>query len=723
MKEELIRVLKNKLNDTVANIDSLNELNSKIDVEKENLSYAQKILELFKEEGNYNVLNFVELDKEEFNKTISILGDDTKKVFDTDSCNYDGLIYLIKGIKNGVSLTLTDEQKKAINQIISGMAGKIEEYSANIDGLNLLKDRFEVSDLDVLNKEKDAVTKVIDACDNHDYIKDIDTLKNAIEFNKLEKDTIIDLLHYVLKYNAELHETKPVVSHVEIKEEKEKVKEEPAHNEPVIPEYEPPKFEAFEEKEELETPKVEETPIEETKVEVAAPFTPEFEEVNVPPVFETPIVPPITEYAEPIQETFEEVKPAEVEIPNFENVEPVVENKVEEVTVDEDFKDLVDNNDYVKEQEHEVETETEVEDTMSTYELQKLLSEYGINSNKVNLNELLSGNIDNYRKVLDTLKKNHLIEEFEKNSHFFAESLIASGEEEINNVLNIIKNDLSIDDEDYDITLRIAINTIPSIFIKDGGNYDNFIKNIALFKQLGINLINLFDFSKEVLLVDNNRMVNNLEIVRKYNVKLDYQNVKYLLVLPDIAERMDYYVESTYPDKTKNNEMFDGITYINNYAAKLNVVTPLTIKRLRYASENGNKVFGSKPNSLSGEITNLKVNTLNITDSYLNNFFNNEFNGLTSDEVREYIKLSRNTSNVGNYSDELDVLEKYHQGLRYVINNINISYNKVIHNYNTLRSYGISREKALHFAVCYNLIITKDEYTNLRNVLGMGGNA
>ena len=96
---------------------------------------------------------------------------------------------------------------------------------------------------------------------------------------------------------------------------------------------------------------------------------------------------------------------------------------------------------------------------------------------------------------------------------------------------------------------------------------------------------------------------------------------------------------------------------------------------------------------------------------------------LTGDEVREYIKLIHNSSNVGNYDDELDIIEKYHNGLRYTIDGINISYNKVVRNYSILRSYGIDRIKALHFAVCYNLIITKDEYDKLKNTLDeLGGN-
>ena len=112
-----------------------------------------------------------------------------------------------------------------------------------------------------------------------------------------------------------------------------------------------------------------------------------------------------------------------------------------------------------------------------------------------------------------------------------------------------------------------------------------------------------------------------------------------------------------------------------------------------------------------------------MNDIYLNSFFDNEFSGITNDEVREYVKLVHNSSNVGDYSDELDKLKEYRNGLRYTIEGINISYNKVIRNYNILRSYGIDAKKALQFAVCYNLVITKDEYNKLNDLLDkIGGN-
>lgn len=778
MKEELIRVLKAKLDDTNANINSLVELNEKIDAEKEKLDYAKKILGLFKSDDGYNILNFVKLERNDFDKVLKIIANDDEKIFESESCNYDGLIYLINGINNGVSLTLTDEQKNGIEYLIKGLNKKSEEYSSTIEGLGLVKERFAVSNLDVLNSDKARYEKLLSNIDNDKYVDDTDALKEAIEFNKIENNRTIELLSYVLKYNADLYKNnvnnvhEPIVNNLEnenvdlpkmdeehlVNDKQNDVNEEfhfHEYNNFDLEKGDLPKEEisleepqnivnenneiTFENKEVSNTSVSEPfTGIEVEMPTVDVPFTNIPNEVslfNEKEHEDNPNQSILDEQSDNVEKTdldveipkFEEINPSnvlneehvetnfpEINIPEVpENVQDNNEMQVES-NIDSDFSDVVTHEDY--------EEENVLNDVMSTRELQRLFVEYNVQTDKLNLNELLVGNIDNYKMILETLKQNKLIEEFEKNTVLFTEMLLGSGKEEIENVLRIIKDDLSVDKDDYEITLKIALNTIPTIFIKDGGNYDNFVKNIEFFKQLDVNLINLFDFSKEVLIANNTKLINNYDIVKQYNVKVDYNNAKYLLLLPNIAERMDYYVESIYQDKTKN-EVFDGINYINNYAVKLNSVTDLTIKRLRYASENGNKIFGSKPYSLSGEITNLKVNAIELSDMYLNNFFNNNFDGLSSDEVREYVKLTRNTSNVGNYSDELDMLEKYHQGLRYVINNVNVSYNKVVRNYNTLRSYGINRDKALHFAVCYNLVITKDEYQMLKNILGLGGNA
>ena len=786
MKEELIRILNSKLDDTNVNIESLMEINSKIEDEKGKLEYATNLLEIFKGENGYNSLNLVKIEKDEFEHAISILPEEVSALFQSDSCNYDGLVYLINGINNGVSLTLTDEQKNAIVTFINEIDKKCDEYTSTIEGLSLIKERFAVSNLDVLNNDKARFEKCIENINNNYYVTDTDAIKEAIEFNRLENSEVIELLGYVLKYNADVYKLKG--SRVEEFNDKIGIEQstdldnKEVHSEEEItfdvpnvrvneertisfepesvsaPSTESSDYSNIDFEMPISTPIVEDTsndlevheestlsvPLEEEKKEdVVLPSSFEAFEQNIhanPTVEEYP-----TSVEEPIDSTAATV--SEPVVDNIDvsintpindmvsndivantnvgfNVENQADNSVVETPVEEVVAPSVNENVDVENENVETTQENnQVDETTSTRELQRLFVEYNIKTDKINLNELLAGNINNYKEVLDVLKENKLVDDFEKNTTLFTELLLGSGKEEIENVLKIIKEDLSVDNSDYRITLGIAINTIPTIFIKDGGNYDNFVRNVQIFKDLNVNLISLFDFSKEVFIASSDRLINNYNIVKNYNVKIDYNNVKYLLLLPNIGERLDYYVESTYPDKTKNNDMFDGINFINNYAVKLNTVSDLTIKRLRFASENEHKVFGSKEYSLSGEITNLKVNALDISDAYLNSFFNNEFDGLTADEVREYVKLVHNTSNVGNYTDELSELNKYHQGLRYIVNGINISYNKVVRNYNILRSYGISTSKALHFAICYNLVITKSEYINLKSVLGLGGNA
>lgn len=747
MKDELLRVLNNKLDDITKDINSLEELNGKIEKENEELVYVRRILKQFSENEEYDVLNFVKLSKTDFEHVLDITNNDSRNIFNTNGCNYEGLIYLINGIKSGVSLSLTDEQRSGIEYLIRGLSEKEEEKEAVIDGLQLVKSRFEVSDVDALKGEEKTYQTIIDKLNNEDYLSETDKISEAMKYSKLDDNDVIKILSFVLEYNYSVYKKN------KFKPSFEEKKEEPVVNN--ISEYENEKEETKEEV--VETPSNEYNfkPLDTTTIEL------EKEDVVVPPEEEETEeekeisfeIPPYEEpkedasYIEPISETSEEENKEELNVVENDNSfvpsfdinedgheefgvnqnneivnEPSIENSGEmveeaeekngqyEPLIDNDFKDVVSNEDY------------EEENKTSTRELQRLFAEYNL-SDELNGNELLEGNVNNYRETLEILRENKILDDFVINKELFHEILLYSGKEEIDEVLKIIKNDLSVDEDDYKITLAIAINTIPTIFIKDGGSYDNFVRNTKLFKEMGINLVNLFDFSKEVFIVDNERIVNNYEIVKKYNVNIDYKNAKYYLVLPNIAERMDYYVESVYPDATKEDEVFDGINYINNYAVKLNNVCDLIIKRLRFASENKHRVFGSKPNSLTGEITNLKVNALDLGEDYLNKFFNNEFDGITFEETREFVKLIRNSSNVGNYADELSGLDKYRDSLRYVINGINVSYNKVIRNYNILRSYGIDARKALHFAVCYNLVITKEEYQSLKKVIDeLGGN-
>ena len=799
MKEELIRVLNNKLNSINSDIDAIKELNQKIDEENESLDFVNGIINLFNEDGQNNPMNFDKIVKEDFTRVLEIAGDEVKNLFNSGACNYDGLVYLINGIKNGVSITLTNEQLNGIEFLIQKLTEKKETMSTTINGFEQEKSKYEVSDINELKTKKDKYVDVVDGINKNKYLKDIDILKEAINFERLEPSKTIDILSYVLEYNADVFNNKTDVveeeKKEEVKEEKVETEETNEEVEEVTPEEEDNGFHfnqiendnvfdlpnitfndgekeidtdvvmPEEVKEEVKEEKEEEyqeyTPVEETNVEEAVTEITPQEVVEEPKETEDVPEEPVTVEATPVEEVTPE-SPMEPVIENItlpiteEKVEeqvteepvtieptpveevtpevtPIEETKVEEAVeipvvnvaevekeaqeeIDNDFKDIVTGKDYYEE---EIEKEDK---TTSTRELHKVFGKYGIEENVV-LNELIDGDVNEYQKVLDYLKDKDVLDVVKKNKELLIEILLYSDIEVIDKVLRIIKEDLSVDEEDYEITRKIVINTIPSIFIREGGNYDNFIRNVDLFKNLEINLINLFDFSKEIFVADHETIEENLAVVNKYDFDITYKNAKYFLLIPNIAEKLDYYVESVYQDKTKN-ETFDGINYIKEYAAKLNVVTDETIKRLRYASTNGKKVFGNKPGSLTGEITNLKVNALDLNSEYLNSFFNNEFKDITPDEVREYIKLIHNSTNVGDYSDELDKLNNYRNGLRYTIEGVNVSYNKVLRNYNVLRSYGIDAKKALQFSVGYNLVITKDEYNKLSELLdNIGGNA
>ena len=761
MKEELIRVLNYKLNDINSDINALIDLNGKIDEESEKFDYVSRILDLFKVNDKTDIMQFSKISKEDFERLLTMVDSGVAKVFGTDSCNYDGLVYLINGINSGVSLSLTDEQKNGIEYFISALTEKRREYKSAVEGYKLVKTRYAINDVDELNAKKDNYLEILKCIDNGEYITNTDLVVEAVGFSELSKEEEVELLTYVLSYNSTIFNNATPKHAFNIKEEKREEVELPKE------EYDFPKEdivlpkeeindtyfnEVKEEKEEKpkedldftlherfddyfgkenndELPKEEindeffnssteenkdedieiELPKEEEKEDTYVPFTGFKEDsLNDNNPFDFPFSNGL-----PKTDDEEEENDETIQIPEINEPKEEVSKSTE---IDNDFKDVVDAQDY---EEYSASNE---ESMSSTRDIQKMLNQYGVKEESESVNELVAGNVDNYQKILDTLKKHDILKTFEKNSAVLNAVLLESSPSLIEDVLKIIKEDLSVDDEDYVITTKIAIDTIPTIFIDDGGNYNNFVENIRTFKDLEINLINLFDFSKEVFVANHEHILKNLEIVKKYEIAIDYKNAKYLLLLPNIGDRIDYYVESVYQDTLKDQK-FDGIDYVNNYTAKLNVVTDETIKRLRYASENGKKVFGSKPNSLSGEITNLKVNALDITPEYLDKFFDNDFANLTGEESREYVKLIHNSSNVGNYDDELEGLNKYRDGLRYDIDGILVSYNKVQRNYSILRSYGIDSKKALEFAVCYNLVITKEEYDKLNNLLEeIGGN-
>ncbi len=713
MREELLRVLNVKRESINNNIETLNKINNMLELEDSNLEYVDSILDIFKreEEDQYEINNFVGLDRDNFDKVMGLVPTTTKEKFETNSCNYDGLVYLINGINNGISLTLTNDQEEAIKLLINGLNDKRMEYVAKIEGIKLAKGDLEESSLDVLERKQSTYNDVIDNLENNNYVSEVDEVMESIKYSKVEDRDTVNMLSYLLKYNADVYDD--LAKNGGFRE-----------NEP----FHAPEVTNIEVPEELA-----EEPVEEA---VELPEEEE-EQVNVEPSEEVSDVPSFTDFINNLPEGVQYGEPEfnaedatvdlstvvapEVEMPEVEpiSLEEKEEEKKEESPIDSANIEISD-----QVLDNLISKDVEVTNTIDESELKKTLEDYHIKYDDIdNKEELLTGDIENYKDILNVFKDNDLLSDVTKNELFLKEILIGSNKDIVDDVLDIVKREFSVDDEDFYETARITIDSMPSIFVKEEkGNYDNFIKNVEFFKNLNFDLISLFDFSRELLLVDNTLLEKNYELVKKYDVKVETKNAKYLLGLNDSVEKIDYYVEAVYEDSI-TKKTFDGMNIVKTYPSKLDSVTDLTIKRLRYSSENGKKMFGSRENSIAGEIANLKVDVLNIPDDYMNTFFNNEFTDITKEELESYKEMiERNTDYSFKDSSILAELNKFRSGNRYTIAGVNISYNKVLRNYNILINNNVDKDKALEFAVCYNLVCTKEEYEAVVNELkAIGG--
>lgn len=694
MKEEILRVLNFKLDSINNNIDSLNNINGLLDDEQEKLDYVDRILDSFKgEDDQYEINNFVGLDKENFDKVMDLMPEGTFNKFQTNSCNYEGLIYLINGIKNGISLTLTSEQEEAIQSMLNGLNDKKLDYLSKIEGYNLDKSQLEESDLNVLKERQNTYKNILDEMDNNNYVGEVEAVIDSIDYSHIDANEKSEMLSYLLKYNADIYG--------ELKENGG-FREEVSFHDPEVDNIEIPE-EAFEQEEAPEAVETEKS-----------------SEIELP---EIPVVDPEIEIPVEEETTPEEYELPVAEEPSFSdlvatplNIETNEEEPTPEIEIPEQMLDnLINENDETP--------SVESSNTVDEKELTKVLEDYHIKLDDLRKDELLSGDIESYKDILNIFKDNDLLSDLTKNEEFLNDILLNSNKDIVNEIFDIVRKEFSIDEEDFYETARITIDSMPSIFVKEPiGNYDNFMKNVDFFKGLNFDMISLFDFSRELLLVDNELLRKNYELVSKYDVKVETKNAKYLLALKNSVENIDYYVEALYEDKV-NNKLFDGMNIVKTYPSKLDSVTDLTIKRLRYSSENGKKMFGSRENSIAGEIANLKVDILNIPEDYFAKFFNNEFNDITKEEVNSYLDMiNKNTDYNFRDNSVLAELNKYRNGNRYNIAGINISYNKVLRNYNILINNNVDKDKALEFAVCYNLVCTKEEYENVVNELkAIGG--
>lgn len=766
MQENLIRLLNIKKDDIVKNIDNLNYLNEELRKNERDLDYIHDNLNLFQTEDDYDVLKFDNIDKSDFKKLISMLSPEIEEVFEDKNCNYDGIIYIIRGIRQGINLSLTEEQNDVILRFIAALEEKATDLVITIKNLNDAKFELDETDLGVLEKSLSKYNLITTKIENHEYLHELDEIIEAMDFSNVISEDKNNILEFIIRFNSEIYLSKDKQEEVKETTNDLKLSEKVEIQNEVDVELPSELLENDREtvagKNEFEENKfvseISNFNYDDIENEVdTIPFSP-LNEVNLEP--SSDLENEKTSFDETNTVDLEQIiqkidaKLAELNKENSSNnvdalndidnnfndfnldniVEP--ETKVEEVQdellrEDDNLYEQVEKFDLPVFEEEKFNNEVNVTvNPVDIVRLNEVFDKYDINSEilgelKIENEERLEkieqilAILENYQ-VLEELKQNHL--------NLLREMLLLSDINILNRVFETLKTDFYLDEKDYRHTLSISFSMLKGMFL-DTKISNDFLNNVEFFKQNQINLINLFDNYRELLIVETDLLLENYEKIKCYNLKLDNDNVKYLLYVKNIEEKLDYYIETKV--KTKGflgtSEEFDGITYFTNHPYKLNNINREVILKLRYAVLNNQKIYGSKAGILSGEISNSKVNVLSLTDEYLDLYFNNDFNFIDRSELLELINEFKNLKNfdlaVSDVVVSLDSLYKV-DDLRYQVNNILISRVKTIRLYNYLLKKGLDKKSALIIALTYNSVITKEEYNMILEAVNklLGGN-
>ena len=753
MQDKLLKILKIKMDAINRNIDNLNYLNGELDTNNKDLEYIEKMISSLNED---DILSFDNISKEDFEKILSMIDPSVSEIFKDKTCNYQGIMYIIQGIRQGISLELTTAQHDAILAFLAGMKNKSFSLQDTIDSLKNSKERLPETDLTVLTNDLETYQEIVSKIEKNVYLTEVDFLVEAFDYANILIEEKVELFEFLLKYNANVYNNLNQKKELEEKEEvldDTDIKDFPY--EPININLDPFELPKLEEDEQSDLKLSDSNEIKEEKEENDA-IDSENKNLNVFGTFQMPIISEevlknpnysstIPTPTQPKEEILE-IKPTSLE-PEQKEEEMVISKSN---TVDlEDIIQRIDNK--LKEMEDaeknkeakelsfntpikDLDLETPISDFeepvvkmehATSNDYQELFIKYGLNkalelSDSVNYFELDS--------MLKTLEEFSLLDKLKEKENILKRILNKNTNHDLVKVLNLIKDNLSVGEDSYQNVLEIIIEAMP-ILLSDPEVITSFAKNIDFFKEHQINLINLFDNYRELLILDHDAILENNMKIEKYALVLNNDNVKYLLYNKHILENLDYFIEAMGREKAflGKEEVFDGVEYIKKYPYKLNTARNDLLLKLRYQSENNQKIYGSKPGILAGEIANPKVDILQIPEEYKNLYFDYNYSMVDVNEIKTLLEDIKNQEPTDISLDDtlLNLDKKYKESeLRYKINNILISRIKTIRIYNFLRSKGIASKNALLIALTYNSVIKNDEYKMLEEVVNSleGGN-
>ncbi len=759
MQDKLINLLEIKIEAIEKNIDNLNYLNNELSRNQDDLEYISEELNVF---NDNDVLEFDKILIDDFKKILEMIDPKGKEIFENKTCNYQGIMYIIKGIRDGISLELTTEQTNAILELIELMKTKKEELKNIIKDLLSNKEKLPETDMEKLELSLNTYKEIIANLKENKYLTEIEEVIDALDFSSITMEEKIDIFAYILKYNRDIYKSNnnskenkddsydfdevkvselkepeffteddfklPKVSEINNKVEENKINDNLDLEEIIkkiderIKELDEITVEDEKESNELESSKIEDNKLDDNVV--AGPIQ----------TFDLPN----EELKVDAEKKFNEEQDIETrnilaeEMFNFNNLNELkndtrsetLNNQVDQVEESLNPLENVDNSiqsNQIEEKQEGMEDFDNLENTqmenLSESKEESLNQESDVVGSLTNQVEENVNKLENIKTLLNSYQLLDTFNEY----HDVMENITNLDLNNLKKCLEIIQNDLSGKNDNLKNIVEVILKTLPSVFMKNK-LLNTFIDDISFYKEHNINLINLFDNYRELLIINTDILKRNYEIVKKYELELNNDNVKYLLCNVNLITNLDYYIEAIGHEKAflGKEQVFDGSDYIKKYPYKLNMISRDTLLKLRYSTDNNLRIFGSKPGILAGEVANPKVDILVLPEEYKNLYFNYEYEFIDRSEMTNLLLDIKNSTDfnleIDEYLEKLDNVYKIND-LRYKINNLYFSRIKTIRVYNYLKTRNVLGVYALIIALTYQSVITKDEYKSIETLI------
>ena len=759
MQDKLINLLEIKIEAIEKNIDNLNYLNNELSRNQDDLEYISEELNVF---NDNDVLEFDKILIDDFKKILEMIDPKGKEIFENKTCNYQGIMYIIKGIRDGISLELTTEQTNAILELIELMKTKKEELKNIIKDLLSNKEKLPETDMEKLELSLNTYKEIIANLKENKYLTEIEEVIDALDFSSITMEEKIDIFAYILKYNRDIYKSNnnskenkddsynfdeikvselkepeffteddfklPKVSEINNKVEENKINDNLDLEEIIkkiderIKELDEITVEDEKESNELESSKIEDNKLDDNVV--AGPIQ----------TFDLPN----EELKVDAEKKFNEEQDIETrnilaeEMFNFNNLNELkndtrsetLNNQVDQVEESLNPLENVDNSiqsNQIEEKQEGMEDFDNLENTqmenLSESKEESLNQESDVVGSLTNQVEENVNKLENIKTLLNSYQLLDTFNEY----HDIMENITNLDLNNLKKCLEIIQNDLSGKNDNLKNIVEVILKTLPSVFMKNK-LLNTFIDDISFYKEHNINLINLFDNYRELLIINTDILKRNYEIVKKYELELNNDNVKYLLCNVNLITNLDYYIEAIGHEKAflGKEQVFDGSDYIKKYPYKLNMISRDTLLKLRYSTDNNLRIFGSKPGILAGEVANPKVDILVLPEEYKNLYFNYEYEFIDRSEMTNLLLDIKNSTDfnleIDEYLEKLDNAYKIND-LRYKINNLYFSRIKTIRVYNYLKTRNVLGVYALIIALTYQSVITKDEYKSIETLI------